>query len=47
MGLMSDMKKGLSKESKLVVERFLSSPCCGEDKENGNYSFKKKQKEVV
>lgn len=31
MGLMNELKKELPKESRAVIERFLSSPCCGED----------------
>lgn len=36
MGLMRELKKGLPKESRAVIERFLSSPCCGEDRKINN-----------
>ncbi|GEM_PF-2703821 len=43
MSLLKDLKKELPVQSRKVIARFLSSPCCGEDKESGNNLKQKKE----
>src|SRR3989344_5318438 len=43
---MGELKKGLPKESRAVIERFLSSPCCGEDRNTNDGKKRGKKTEV-